>query len=192
MPLSSIENLKKITGGDQIMHEKKGKEPFFFVPFAKLLFSFNQMPLQLEEKSNAFYMRMRILSMQKQLFLNNAYVDMLCSKKSIEQVIPHLLSRLPILDIPRTDSSNKLVEGLRQDSDSIHSFTTNCCVYHKNKWVEKRELYENYVSFCSEQGKEAHKKHTFIRHIRGQGLTEARHPKTREACWKGIGLLKQK
>ena len=61
MPLSSIASLKKVTGGDQIMHEKKGKEPFFFVPFCKLIFSFNQLPLQLEEKSNAFYKRMRIL-----------------------------------------------------------------------------------------------------------------------------------
>ena len=91
LPLSSIENLKKITGGDQIMHEKKGKEPFFFVPFAKLIFSFNQLPLQLEEKSNAFYKRMRILFMNHELKLNNEYVNDLCSNASVEEVIPYLL-----------------------------------------------------------------------------------------------------
>jgi hypothetical protein len=86
LPLSSIENLKKITGGDQIMHEKKGKEPFFFVPFCKLIFSFNQLPLQLEEKSNAFYKRMRILFMNTELFLNNEYVNDLCSEEGVSEV----------------------------------------------------------------------------------------------------------
>ena len=79
-----------------IMHERKGKEPFFFVPFAKLLFSFNQMPLQLEEKSNAFYKRMRVLSMNRELYLNNKYVNNLCSNDSIEEIIPHLLAMLPL------------------------------------------------------------------------------------------------
>jgi P4 family phage/plasmid primase-like protien len=188
LPLSSIENLKKITGGDMIMHEKKGKEPFFFVPFAKLLFSFNQMPLQLEEKSNAFYKRMRILYMNKELFLNNEYVDKLCSDESIAEVIPHLLDRLPISEISRTETSDRLVESLRQDSDSIHAFTQQKCELGVKKWVTKRALYEAYAAFCIETGREPHKKHIFLRHMRGQGFTEARHPKSREACWRGIKL----
>jgi P4 family phage/plasmid primase-like protien len=189
LPLSSIENLKKITGGDQIMHEKKGKEPFFFVPFAKLIFSFNQMPLQLEEKSNAFYLRMRILHMNKALKLNNEYVQELCSVQSIEDTLPHLLARLPVLEIPRTENSNKLIEGMRQDSDSIHAYLQTQCVTGRTKWCTKKSLYEGYVKFCIDNGREAHKKHAFIRHIRGQ-FKEARHPSSREACWKGVGLRK--
>lgn len=191
LALSSIENLKKITGGDQIMHEKKGKEPFFFVPFCKLLFSFNQMPLQLEEKSNAFYKRMRILSMDKELHLNNAYVNTLCSHKSIAEVIPHLLARLPLSGIPTTKKSDKLVENLRQDSDSVHAFISQVCVVGRNKWVTKKGLYENYAKYCMDHGREAHKKHTFIRHIRGHGYIDARHPDSREACWRGIGIKRR-
>jgi P4 family phage/plasmid primase-like protien len=191
LPLSSIENLKKITGGDQLMHEKKGKEPFFFVPFAKLIFSFNQLPLQLEEKSNAFYGRMRILSMQKELSLNNSYVEKLCSEESIQEAIPHLLSRLPLEEIPRTETSDRLVESLRQDSDSIHAFITNNCNVGEKRWCTKKALYDQYIKFCTETGREAHKKHTFIRHIKTQGFTDVRHPKSREACWRGIGLKKE-
>ena len=127
LPLSSIENLKKITGGDQIMHEKKNKEPFFFVPFAKLIFSFNQMPLQLEEKSNAFYKRMRVLSMTKELYLNDDYVSKLCSEESVEEVLPHLMELLPLTEIPRTKESNKAIENLRMDSDSVHAFISRKC-----------------------------------------------------------------
>lgn len=188
LPLSSIENLKKITGGDQIMHEKKGKEPFFFVPFAKLIFSFNQMPLQLEEKSNAFYKRMRILPMPFELNLNNAYVDQLCSRESVEEVLPFLLERLPLSEIPRTEASDKLVESLRQDSDSIHAFISQNCKKGQKYWVPKKSLYDSYLRFCLDSGRTAHKPHSFIRHLRSQGYKEGRKGDSREACWKGIAL----
>lgn len=190
LPLSSIENLKKITGGDQIMHEKKGKEPFFFVPFCKLIFSFNQLPLQLEEKSNAFYKRMRILYMNNELFLNNEYVDDLCSEESVSEVIPYLLSLLPVTEIPRTRSSNRLVEGLRQDSDSIHAFLKKLCATGPEYSIKKDALYEAYVEFCMKNGRESHKKHGFMRNMRSLGFTEGRETKSksRELIWNGITL----
>lgn len=186
LPLSSIENLKKITGGDPIMHEKKGKTPFFFVPFCKLIFSFNQLPLQLEEKSNAFYKRMRILFMNNELHLNDEYVNNLCSNESVEEIIPYLLSLLPVTEIPRTAKSNKLVESLRQDSDSIHAFIAKHCINDPEGTVPKQSLYEAYAQFCMDAGRECHKKHGFIRNLRSMGYTEVREGATREACWKGI------
>ena len=190
LPLSSIENLKKITGGDQMMYEKKGKEPFFFLPFSKLIFSFNQLPLQLEEKSNAFYMRMRILSMQKELFLNDKYVDNLCSEASILETIPHLLGLLPLNGILRTEKSDSLIESLRRDSDSIHAFISECCEIGKGRWCTRNNMYDDYVSYCINSGREAHKKLAFMRHIRSQQFVERRHPKSREYCFLGVGLMK--
>lgn len=189
LPLTSIENLKKITGGDQIMHEKKGKEPFFFTSFAKLLFSFNQLPLQLEEKSDAFYKRMRVLKMDKELFLNDEYVNRLCSDESIEQLIPTLLNRLPLKKIPRTDTSNQLVELLRQDSDTIHAFITTRCTESSGKRVSKSKLYQAYVEFCINTGREAHKSHSFARLMRAR-YKEVRS-KNREYCWEGVELNKE-
>lgn len=191
LPLSSIENLKKITGGDMIMHEKKGKEPFFFTPFSKLLFSFNQLPLQLEEKSNAFYKRMRVLRMNNELFLNNAYVNELCSDESVEEIIPYLLSLLPLDEIPRTKTSNLCVESLRQDSDSIHAFLSNYCVYEEKSTITKVELYQKYAEFCVESGRESHKKHKFMRYMRSLGYAETRN-KNREAAWKGLRWKEEK
>ena len=187
LPLNSIENLKKITGGDQIMHEKKGKEPFFFTPFAKLLFSFNQLPLQLEEKSNAFYKRMRVLFMNTELFLNNEYVDDLCGDESIEETIPYLLKLLPLSEIPRTEISDKCVEMLRIDSDSIHDFIVNRCVEDENESVAKDDFYQNYIEYCSERGREAHRKHSFMRNMRSLGYSEIRN-ENRKYCWKGLRM----
>lgn len=188
LPLSSIENLKKITGGDQIMHEKKGKEPFFFVPFCKLIFSFNQLPLQLEERSNAFYKRMRILFMNQELFLNNEYVNDLCSEESVSEVIPYLLSLLPVLEIPRTPTSDKYVEALRQDSDSIHAFISKMCEKDRTYSIGKNSLYDAYCRFCLDAGRESIKKHSFMRTLRSQGYIEARDSKSREYIWRGLRL----
>ena len=185
LPLSSIENLKKITGGDLIMHEKKGKEPFFFTSFAKLLFSFNQLPLQLEEKSNAFYKRMRVLMMNTELFLNNDYVNELCSNESIEEIIPYLLSLLPLTEIPRTAMSDSCVESLRQDSDSIHAFLSQYCLDDSNSTISKSELYQTYSEFCINSGRESHRKHKFMRYMRSLGYAETRN-QNREAAWKGL------
>ena len=191
LPLSNIDNIKKLTGGDAIMYEQKGNPNiFFFTSFAKLLFSFNQLPLQLEEKSNAFYKRMRILCMNKELFLNNEYVDALCSEESVTSVIPYLLTLLPLKAIPTTATSDRLVEALRKDSDSMHAFFSKYCVEGPSKWVLKKDLYDAYVQFCIDNGREAHKKHSFNRHMCSQGFREARHPKTREACWRGVGMKK--
>lgn len=192
LPLSSIENLKKITGGDLIMHEKKGKEPFFFVSFAKLLFSFNQLPLQLEEKSNAFYKRMRILLMNKELFLNNEYVDELCSDESIEETIPYLLSLLPVDSIPRTDSSNSCIDVLRQDSDSVHAFLEIKCDIGDELLVSKELLFQAYTEYCINEGREAHRKHGFMRAVRSNGFVEVRSGKDRKYYWKGLGLKKKR
>lgn len=190
LPLSSIENLKKITGGDQIMHEKKGKEPFFFVPFSKLIFSFNQLPLQLEERSNAFYKRMRILFMNTELFLNNEYVDDLCSEEGVTEVIPYLLKLLPVKEIPRTSTSDKYVEALRQDSDSIHAFLSKKCNLGSQFSVDKNALYEAYCRYCIDTGRESCKKHSFMRNIRAQGFKEIRDAKSRDYMWVGVGLRK--
>ena len=187
LPLQSIDSLKKITGGDLIMHEKKGKEPFFFTPFCKLIFSFNQMPLQLEEKSNAFYKRMRILNMEEELFLNDDYVNDLCTN-GIEEIIPYLLTLLPVKKIEATPRSELLVEELRQDSDSIHAFLKRKCYLSDSESISKNDLYIEYVNFCNDIGREAHKKHGFIRTMRAQGFTEDRNRETREYVWKGLTL----
>lgn len=192
LPLSSIENLKKLTGGDNIMHERKGKDPFFFVSFAKLIFSFNQLPLQLEEKSNAFYKRMRILSMENELYLNNEYVDGLCSESSMEELIPFLLRQLPLSAIPTTKRSNELVEGLRQDSDSIHAFLSKKCSKGVGLSITKDDLYSAYVDYCISTGREAHKKQGFMRNMKSLGYKEYREYKTRSYAYRGIALKASK
>ena len=171
--LTDTANIKKITGGDKITHEKKGKDPFYFTSFAKLIFSFNQLPLQIEDKSDAYFKRMRILHMETPLNLKQDYVDGLWSEYSVKQTIPHLLARLPLQDISSTPTSELLVEGLREDSDPIHAFVIQYCNEGANLRVDRRKLYTKYKLFCqNDLGVTPESNTEFYRHIKGRGFKE--------------------
>ena len=130
---------------------------------------------------------MRILSMETELFLNDEYVNDLCTN-GVEEIIPYLLTLLPVKEIKATKMSTKLVEELRQDSDSIHAFIEKKCKLGSDEHILKNDLYIEYVNFCNNIGREAHKKHSFMRTIRAQGIREGRNPKTRESAWIGISI----
>ena len=57
--------LKKAVGEDTLIYEKKGQDAIHFHSYAKLLFSTNEMPQNLEDKSDAFYRRLLILDMNR-------------------------------------------------------------------------------------------------------------------------------
>lgn len=176
--LEDIGNLKKITGDDEIMYEDKGCKPYFFTPFSKLIFSFNTLPLQLEEKSDAFYERIRILEMNSKILLTQTYVDDLCSAESISSIIPILCRRLKGLKkIVPSKNSQLLTERLRAESDSIHSFITTQIKVTNNysDYIAKDDLYESYSRFCIKEDRQPHKKMMFYRQLEVLGMTAVKN-----------------
>ena len=172
--LEDIGNLKKITGDDEIMYEDKGCKPFFFTPFSKLIFSFNTLPLQLEEKSDAFYERIRILEMNNKIALTQTYVDDLCSPESVSGAIPILCRRLKGLKkINPSKNSKMLTERLRSESDSIHSYLTSKIVFTGNysDYISKDALYEAYSRYCIQEDRQPHKKAMFYRQLEVVGMS---------------------
>lgn len=176
--LQDIGNLKKITGDDEIMYEDKGCKPYFFTPFAKLIFSFNTLPLQLEEKSDAFYTRIRILEMNTKIVLTQTYVDDLCSPESISGMIPVLCRRLQGLkQIKPSKNSDKLAERLRSESDSIHSFVTTQIEQtgEYKDYIAKDTLYEMYSRFCLQDDRAPHKRMHFFRNLEILGFVPVKN-----------------
>ena len=67
IPLGALEDdsvIKKITGGDTVTREHKGKDATEFLPYAKYLFSANRFPY-VGDKSDGFMRRLRIVVMDK-------------------------------------------------------------------------------------------------------------------------------
>ena len=58
--LKNTELIKKLTGGDLIKGEQKWRHPFYFVNYAKLIFSANELP-RTDDKTVAFYRRLFLI-----------------------------------------------------------------------------------------------------------------------------------
>lgn len=175
LALNDIGNLKKITGNDEIMHENKGATPYFFLPFAKLWFSFNTMPLQLEDKSDAFWERLRICEMNNKIVLNQTYVEDLCSDESISAIIPVLCRRLKgMKKIAPSKRSKELSNRLRSESDSLHAFVTTQVQRTGNyaDYIAKTDMYESYARFCTQEDRTPYKRSNFFRELISLGFIE--------------------
>lgn len=187
--LTSIENLKKITGNDKIMWERKGQTPYFYTPYARLLFSFNSLPLQVEERSDAFWQRLRILEMNNKVNINQSYYDDLLSDDSIRSFIPILCRILKNLtEIEHSERSKELSEALRNESDSLTSFINVCLNITRDThdFMTKDDLYISYTIYCTENELYAYKKKDLYKAIEDRGLHEVRRGESRRYGYYGI------
>lgn len=186
--LKKVDKLKQITGGDLIMGEKKGKNPFAFQPQCLLAFSCNQMPLFLEEKSNAVYTRMRVLEMDKEIKMTQKEVEDLWSDEAVAGVIPYLLGLMPVGEVCRSEKSARQVKELQEEGDSVTAFFNNCIktgVSYSNP--KRKEIYEHYLTFCNLTGRTPFGSLAFNKLFRQKGVKEVH--KNDGWHWKNIEML---
>lgn len=187
--LTSIENLKKITGNDKIMWERKGQTPYFFTPTARLLFSFNKLPIQVEERSDAFWQRIRILEMNNKLNITQQYYDDLTSDDSIRAIIPILCRTLKNLtEIEHSESSLKLMNQLRYESDSLTAFANSCIDFTNNPrdFIIKDDIYFSYSAYCAENDLHLYTRKELYKSLEDRGLKEVRRGEGRRYGYYGI------
>lgn len=73
LPSKSIDDtgiFKVVTGEDYLMAEKKNKNPFKFKPFARLVFSCNELPRNYVDRTEGFYRRLIIVPFNRQIEKN--------------------------------------------------------------------------------------------------------------------------
>src|SRR5690606_24484972 len=115
------------------------------------LFSFNELPLQVEERSDAFWGRIRILEMKTPLTITQRYYDDLLSDESITAIIPILCKIAKNLtSISRSENSERLAIQLREESDSAKGYFDNELEVTKNvkDFMTKIDLLTDYTAYC--------------------------------------------
>lgn len=147
--LNSISMIKKATGGDLVTHEIKGRKVWSFIPFAKHIFAFNRLPLQLEEKSDAFYKRLRVLQFNHVITINHKYATDIYD--SVSECIPFFIKNLQkmYLDgVSNSKNSIKQINNLRLESDNLQFFLQERLTPDKDSSIAKVDLYTHYIEFC--------------------------------------------
>ena len=174
--MESDDIIKKATGEDCMLYEKKGKDPTMFFSYAKLLFSANKIPKYSGDKSNALYRRMLILemnhiipenqkdrSLKEKLYVEGDYaihMAMIALRKLFE-------------DEHFTESTHSImcVEKLRPSSDSVQAFLAEKTQRKEKSSILRSRVYEAYVQFCEGYGREPLNKANFFEDMEDKGFS---------------------
>lgn len=182
--------IKQLTGDDAIKGEYKGGSIFFFRNHAKMMFSCNELPKVLDEKSNGFYRRLLIVGFTE----SGEYIPDLKAKLSeeseIETVISGCVSALKnaLIKGKIFESSGNLeeVERLRTESDTVAAFLNDCAEYGDNLRIRKSTIFNYYVDYCTEEGRKPLGKRAFKGSMEKKGFFVKL--KDGYECYRGIDI----
>ena len=178
LEVSALEDtsvIKKILGEDSLRGEPKGKQDIYFKNYAKLIFSTNELPLVISEKTNGFYRRLLILNMTRQPEHKRAdYLDLL--KGELDYLIRLSVKALERMYqaglITESAGSVEAVQSLRNDSDTVEAWISEECSRVKEAKEERGKLYQKYVSYCDSTDRTSLSRNNFYRSLRMKEIRE--------------------
>ena len=172
--LDQVDAIKRITGEDLVKGEYKGGKVFSFRSYAKLIFSANEMPVNLDEKSDAFYRRMLFIEIPKKgEYIPNLKEGLAYSMPGYIHECVAALTRLYTSgrEIDSTNSK-KLVHEYHRESDTTLSFLDDCTRREPGARIERKKLYDHYKAYCYANEWAPLSAKNFYRSLKGKGYCE--------------------
>ncbi len=175
--LTDTSVIKQLTGDDQIKGEYKGGAIFYFRNHAKMIFSCNELPKVLDEKSNGFYRRLLIIRFSE----SGEYIPDLKTKLSeeseVEMVISGVVSSLKgaLLGGKLFESGANIleIEGLKYESDTVAAFIADMTEKQENGRLKRSDLYSYYNNYCLTESRAPLGKTAFFKSLRLKGYGES-------------------
>lgn len=147
LPSKAIEDsglFKSVTGEDTIIGERKFGHPFSFKPTARLLFSCNKLPWS-EDRSGAFFRRIITIPFEQQVPEERIDPELRGEKlkKEADGIFMWVLEGLRRLlsknfAFSENEYTRKRLEQYKQESSSVLSFVSECCVFCRRVAYRKR------------------------------------------------------
>ena len=162
--------IKQLTGEDLVQGEYKGGAIFFFKNTAKFLFSCNELPTILDERSNGFYRRLLIIRFDTEgEYITDLYRK-IQDERDVEKVISGVTTAvknaLLMGKISESGENLKEIATLNAESDSVASFIKDCCEIKEGDPGERRsDLYAAYDKYCMEEGRKSLGKSSFFKSL---------------------------
>ncbi|WP_075841467.1 DNA primase family protein, partial [Clostridium perfringens] len=191
LPSKSIDDtgiFKVVTGEDYLMAEKKNKNPFKFKPFARLVFSCNELPRNYVDRTEGFYRRLIIVPFNRQI--EKSKIDKALKYKfqrEKEGILNWALEGLKRLYENNFEfSENELTDGVKKEykreNNNVISFVEECCEIDSLFSCSRIEIYEAYKEFCVEAGLKALSQIKFNKELEGNfNITRSRSGKLRSS-----------
>lgn len=194
--LASTSIFKGIVGGDEIRAERKFRDAFSFRPYARLLFSANELP-PTPDGTPAFYRRWVVLPFTRRFSAEVADPAML-AKLTTDAELSGLLNRaVGALDdlqrrghFPETASTRAAAEAFKLDTDSVAGFLADAVEFDPTGFTRRSALYDAYKLYCQQSNRGPLGRRRFLARVRDD------HPELEEVKrdgydgFAGLGLLR--
>jgi P4 family phage/plasmid primase-like protien len=156
--LRTSNNFKAIVSGDSVNAERKNKDPFDFRPFAKLIFSTNDLPRS-SDLTDGYYRRWLIIPFEKKFTPDTAdvkLIDKLTTPSALSTLLNYAIEGLKRLErngkFSNSPTIAKAVAKYRATNDNIMLFVEEYCVLGENRSCPTKDLYDAYKNWCLESG----------------------------------------
>ena len=165
--------LKKLISGEMVTIDIKYKPQFTFRPQAKFIFAVNQMP-RVDDTSTATERRMCVVHF-KNNFRDNPNrqlrSDMGLLHKELSGILNWMLAGITNLvkekDFVITKEQTQMLAEYRQENSSVEGFISECLDFDdKERSMEVRQLYEEYKSWCTKDGRKFKANIAFTKEMR--------------------------
>ena len=171
--MDQVDQIKMITGEDDIVGEYKGVDAFKFRSYAKLFFSANKMPRTFEDESGAYYRRLLLIRIENRA----KYIPQL--EKKLHDEIDCFISTCMLalkgmiendfkLDV--SSKSTAAVRELRKASDTVESFLDDVTIRGADCKEDRAKLHKYYAEYCVATGREYKKNNNFYESLRTKGI----------------------
>lgn len=181
--LNTAGTFKNLVTGDPIFAEKKNKNPFSLINFAKMFFSANQIPMVYDE-SDGFFRRFMIVEWNVKFTdkqANIRLINELSTEDEKSGILNILIKMAKNLNqrgyFQYADSVETLRNKWKNKADSVGGFLEKCLFYENDLVVEKKRLYDAYVKYCTDNKLFAKKRKDFqIEVLHNSPLEEPKTP----------------
>lgn len=183
--LESTTYFKTIVSGDKIDAERKNQDPFYFKPFARLVFSANETP-RARDRSYAYYRRLCIIPFEQRFEGKNEDKDIL-SKLTTEENLSALLNQALIglrrvmqnKGFTQPEKVKQALAEYEKQNDPVKAFVDDMLEFDPVGEIERGELYDAFCRFCTEEGYKEVTRNYFYQRIRA--YREIRERKTSQS-----------
>ena len=183
IPSTAMENvdiIKKAVGEDTLLYEKKGQDPTQFNSYAKLLFSANEMPLNLDDKTNAYYRRLLVLDINRSIpeeEKDSQLKEKMCKESDYAIHMAMLALKQLYSDnyFNESDHSKECIVNLYRSADSVKAFTDDILCHKSGEKMKRSDVYKMYEDYCEDYGRKSHGKSKFWEYMADKGFMIKRY-----------------
>lgn len=200
LPSKNIDDngmFKALTGEDYITAERKNKDPFSFRPYARLLFSCNEIPKNYGDRSDGFYRRLIIIRFDRSVPQEQRDPN-LREKLAVERdgILTWALEGLRrLIDnfyvFSETEKTRAELTRYRVESNSVLSFVEECCELAPDAETVREEMFAKYKEYCHNAGLKPLSQANFNKEVEAMpgAVARATDKLGKRRTWRGVRLM---